>query len=104
MSKMLEEAESLVSGMSEAEVRARTEALEMGWRSIVETVLAALLLQAPHPARIEKAVAARLDELKNDRWPDDIPDAFWAPQAIHAGAEQAADRILHSYRSSPARR
>lgn len=91
-----DEIERIADSMSEEEMRAKTEALEMGRMDVLETAIAALITQVPHPDLIEKAISIRLQELK-DAEPDH-PSVAWSPPFIHMGAESAAERILRLYR------
>jgi hypothetical protein len=93
-------AEISIETMSEQEMRARAEAMEMGRMAIIEVAIAALIMQVPHPDLVEQGIAIRLDELKNATLQADHLDAIWAPATIHAGAEAAAERILHHWRTS----
>ncbi|RVD15415.1 hypothetical protein EN749_16055 [Mesorhizobium sp. M7A.F.Ca.ET.027.02.1.1] len=87
-----EELERFAGSMSEEEMRARAEALEIGRLSIVEIAIAALITQVPHPDLIRSAIAIRLEELKAAK--PDHPSLAWAPPQIHTGAKAAAERIL----------
>ena len=89
--KMAEEA-------SEEELRAKSEAAMMGQMMIVESALAALIMQAPHPSRVERAISECLHELAVTQAPH--PALAWSTQVMFAGANASADRILHPLRST----
>lgn len=75
------------------------EAFHLGRDEIIETALAAILLQIPNAALVEQAISLRCEQIREAIFSHQGGDPS-IQQTIAAGADAAANTILDKYRKS----